>query len=158
MAKFQRSRVTSERDGFAGYGSTPVNEYLEDRYPEFPLMPADPRELTRVGAPEDYRDQHFHVGVLPMLCQLRDRPGGQVDPSIVEPACEAVHMRMERLEAELACGEYLPGSFSLADTAFIPNFAYPEDGQRKIRARFPRLRAGFARYEPHTGSARACGL
>ena len=145
-------------DGFAVYDSTLINEYLEDRYPEPPLMPRDARGRARVRMLEDYRDQHFHVDFGPLLRQLRDRPPGQADRAIVDQAWAAVVSRMPRLEQALAGQDYLCGNFSIADAAFIPNFAYLEAWGLAIPAACPRLQAWFARCRARPSYRQAHGL
>jgi glutathione S-transferase len=145
-------------DGLAVYDSTLINEYLEDAYPEVPLMPRDPRGRARVRALEDFRDQHYHVDFFPLLRQLRDRPPGEANASIVEEAWAAVQRHMERLEAELGDNAYLTGAFSIADAAFIPNFAYQEHWRLETPARFPRVRAWLERCQARPSYTAAYGL
>ena len=145
-------------EGFAVYDSTLINEYLEDRYPEIPLMPPDAQGRAQIRMLEDYRDQHFHPDFLPLLRQLRDKPPGEADANLVETAWQAVMGRMARLEAALEGRDYLGPSFSIADAAFVPNFAYLDNWKLAIPAQYPRLRAWFARCQARPSYARAYGL
>lgn len=146
-------------DGFAVYDSTLINEYLEDRYPEVPLMPPDARGRARQRMLEDFRDSDFHPAFSPLLRELRNKPAGQADRAVVDEAVSALEARMPRLEEALAGTPYLAAErFSIADAAFVPNFAYLEQWEVPVPARFERLRAWFARCKARPAYARAEGL
>lgn len=145
-------------DGFAIYDSTTINEYLEERYPEVPLLPPDPRDRARLRMLEDFRDNHFHSDFFPLLRQLRDTPPGKRDASVVESAKAAVFEDMARLEAAAEGREYLCGGFSIADAAFIPNFAYLEQWHIAIPESYPRLHAWWERCKARPSYTAAYGL
>src|SRR5262245_37413207 len=46
-------------DGTALFESTVINEFLEERYPRPPLMPADPADRARVRMLEDLGDSYL---------------------------------------------------------------------------------------------------
>ena len=145
-------------DGFAIYDSTLINEYLEDAYPDVPLMARDAKGRARQRTLEDYRDNHFHVDFMPLLRELRDKPPGQADREAVGAATKAVTDGMQPLEEALGGQDYFWKSFSVADAAFVPNFAYLESWDIPIPGQYPRLKAWFERCQARPSYAAAYGL
>jgi glutathione S-transferase len=103
------------------YDSTIINEYLEEKYPNPPLMPRDPRGKARVRMMEDYRDEHFHPNMYMILHELRHKQPSVRDEDAIRTGREKTQAEFPRLERELAGREFLAGSFSIADIAFVPN-------------------------------------
>lgn len=97
-----------EQEAFLLPESAVVNEYLEERYPDPPLLPADPADRARVrllvsrfdelGDP--YYDLYFR------------RPSA---------SRERLHAALAALDARLAASPYLAGgAYTLADVAYVP--------------------------------------
>ena len=57
---FRLTPVLQLEDGRTLYESTVINEYLEEVYPNPPMLPRDPYERARVRMIEDTTDQHFY--------------------------------------------------------------------------------------------------
>lgn len=96
------------------YDSTVILEYLEDRYPDPPLMPRDPAGRARCRLLELEADEV----VFPSLWTLIDTrfyPGG--DPARGEEAVAGVRGYHTRLARALGEREFLCGSFGVADIA-----------------------------------------
>jgi len=119
-------------EGFIIYDSTVINEYLEDEYPYPSLMPKDSEGRARARLMEDFRDTHFNVSCVHIMQEMR-KPEGERDGQRIDNARAAIIQAFDRIETELNGNEYLVGSFSLADIAFMPNlellerFAIPVD-------------------------------
>lgn len=107
-------------EGFIVYDSTIINEYLEDEYPYPPLMPADSEGRARARLLEDFRDTHFNPYCVHMMVEMR-KPEGERDTQRIDNARTQLAACLGRLENELEGKEYLAGSFSLADIAFMAN-------------------------------------
>lgn len=130
------------------YDSTVINEYLEDEYPEPPLLPqGDSAGRARVRLLEDFADNAFTLSAGTYLIE-HAKGVAERDPERLRRAKEEVDRAFALLEHELAGGkEYLAGDFSLADCAFAPrllllvsrNVPFPE-GTRSLRAYVERLR------------------
>jgi glutathione S-transferase len=96
-----------EEDGWLLPESAVVDEYLEERYPEPPLLPADPGE--RAAA----RLVVFRFDDLgkPYYALRRQEPG----------AAERLSEALEALDRLLATTPFLTGvAFGLADVAYLP--------------------------------------
>jgi len=108
-------------EGFVIYDSTVINEYLEDEYPYPSLMPKDSEGRARARLMEDYRDTHFNPYCVHIMQEMR-KTEGERDAQRLDTARAAIARAFDRIEAELSGKEYLVGSFSLADIAFMANF------------------------------------
>ena len=96
-----------EHDGWVLPESAVINEYLEERYPESPLLPADPegRAAARLRI---LRDEEF---TRPYYALRRGQEGAEA----------AFAEALESLDATLAGTPYLTGAtFGLADVAYAP--------------------------------------
>ena len=109
-------------EGFVVYDSTIINEYLEDEYPYPPLLPEDSEGRARARLLEDFRDTHFNPALIEILREVRSKPEGQRDPNIIDRAKAEITECFDRIEKELGGKEYLAGTFSLADIAYMANF------------------------------------
>ena len=93
------------------YESAIINEYLDERYPQVPLMPKDLGLRSRARIWIDFCNTRLQAA------------GGDVahgnDP---EKAKEKVRQHLATLDREMANREYIVGEYSLADITFIPFF------------------------------------
>lgn len=110
-------------EGFVVYDSTVINEYLEDEYPYPSLMPSDSEGRARARLLEDFRDTHFNPYCVHIIFEMR-KPEGERDNQRIETAKAQIAGAFDRLENELQGKEYLAGTFSLADIAFMANFDF----------------------------------
>jgi glutathione S-transferase len=110
-------------EGFVLYDSTVINEYLEDEYPYPSLMPADSEGRARARLLEDFRDSHFNPYCVHIIYEMR-KPEGERDAQRIDTAKAQIAASFDRLESELQGKEYLVGTFSLADIAFMANFDF----------------------------------
>lgn len=123
-------------EGFILYDSTVINEYLEDEYPYPPLLPKDSEGRARARLMEDFRDHRFNPHFVEIIHEIR-KPEGQRDSKLIDHAKAEITNCFDRIEKELEGKEYLAGSFSLADIAYIPNidllerFSIPVDAKYK---------------------------
>ena len=112
-------------EGFVLYDSTVINEYLEDEYPYPSLMPSDSEGRARARLLEDFRDSHFNAYCVHIIFEMR-KPEGERDAQRIDNARAQIIAAFDRLETELEGKEYLAGTFSLADIAFMANFDFLE--------------------------------
>ncbi|MFP6665201.1 MAG: glutathione S-transferase family protein [Deltaproteobacteria bacterium] len=104
------------------YDSTTIGEYLEDEYPEPPMLPPaeDAAARARIRSLEDYADLAFVVPAGNYLTEYIKEENG--DPERLARAKEELDRAFFVLERELQGGrKYLGGDqFTLADAAFAP--------------------------------------
>jgi glutathione S-transferase len=101
------------------YDSTIINEYLDEEYPNPPMMPEDSAGRARVRLMEDFADNSFTPPAGMIVAELH-KPEGERDAERVRKCQGEIVRVLGRLEAALAGKEFLVGDFSLADVAFVP--------------------------------------
>ncbi|HUR71332.1 MAG TPA: glutathione S-transferase family protein [Candidatus Limnocylindrales bacterium] len=107
-------------EGFIVYDSTIINEYLEDEYPYPALMPSDSEGRARARMMEDFRDTQFNPYFVHIIQESR-KPEGERDAQRIDTAKGEITKAFDRIESELQGNDYLTGTFSLADVAFMAN-------------------------------------
>ncbi|GIW45781.1 MAG: stringent starvation protein A [Candidatus Binatia bacterium] len=101
------------------YDSTIINEYLDEEYPNPPLMPEDSYGRAVVRMMEDLADVLFTPRVELLQVELR-RPEAERDGDKVRRLQGEIVQLLRRLEVPLASRPFIAGEFSLADAAFAP--------------------------------------
>ena len=101
------------------YDSTIINEYLNDEYPEPPLLPEDSAERARARLLEDYADVAFTLPAMAIEREL-EKSAEERDQSKLATAQDVLRKGLSMLERELDGREFLAGTFGLADIAFAP--------------------------------------
>jgi glutathione S-transferase len=120
-----------EEDGWALPESAVINEFLEERYPEPPLLPADPgaRAAARLRI---FRDDDF-TG--PYYDLRRGELGAE----------DAFASALAELDATLAAAPFLTGeAFGLADIALVPWLIRARDMLGVSLEPYPHLNAWLA--------------
>ncbi|MEE4299010.1 MAG: glutathione S-transferase family protein [Pseudomonadales bacterium] len=109
-------------DGFGVYDSTVILEWLEERYPEPPLLPRDPKARAEARMVETWADEALLVGALPGIWMPLWQGPAKRDAAAQEAARERLRSdALPWLEARLGDGrEWLCGAFSIADVALAP--------------------------------------
>ena len=104
------------------YESCIINEYLEEKYPDRPLMPADFARRAGIRILIDYGLNHFAPPYPKLREELRWKPEKERDRWIVENAVIDIVSLFQRFESEIGNQPYLAGDFSLLDAALIPRY------------------------------------
>ena len=99
------------------YDSTIINEYLEDEYPEPPLLPPVGSSALRARARlfEDFADTSFTPQVGQLMAEM-GKPEAERDPSASQRLHQAVERVLDYLNHELQGQEFLAGEFSVAES------------------------------------------
>jgi glutathione S-transferase len=84
---------------------------------------------------EDFRDTQFNPAFVRMMVESR-KPEGERDGTLLGNARADITKCFERIERELEGKEYLAGSFSLADIAYMANFDLLDRFQISLEPRF----------------------
>ena len=109
-----------QEDGINVYESTIIMEYLNDKYANPPLLPADPGQRARARVLMHYGDNPYDGALGAIVGQIFFKPKGQADQEVITKAKQDLNVCFERLERELGSQDYLLGSqFTLADICFV---------------------------------------
>jgi glutathione S-transferase len=110
-------------DGTSIFDSTVIGEYLEQRYPQPPLMPSDAVARARVREAEQLSDEAILGGNLPLIWMPYWSDPEKRDTERMERGREGLRKRdlpfVEKLLAGARAGDFLCGPFSLADTPMM---------------------------------------
>jgi glutathione S-transferase len=121
-------------DGAVVYESAIINEYLEEKYPEIPLMPKDPVQRSRARIWIDYANTRLQ------------RAGGNIAHDYqVEKSKEELQQYLATLDQEMRDREYIIGDYSLADITYIPFFTRLERYRTTIDDKVPHVKAWMER-------------
>jgi glutathione S-transferase len=103
------------------YDSTIINEYLEDEYPEPPILPAVGSSALRSRARmfEDFADTSFTPQVGQLIVEV-SKPEGERDQNRIQRLHQGVERVLDYLNNELKGQQFLAGEFSVADIGFAP--------------------------------------
>jgi glutathione S-transferase len=113
-------------DGTAVCESTIINEYLEERYPEVPLLPSHPSDRARARMVEEIADQYLAPALRLMLTARMRFEGGtwhrRPDPSASQEdeGMRAAVPYLDHFNRLLQGRDYFLQRFSLADVGLIP--------------------------------------
>ena len=119
------------------YESAIIGEYLEERYPQLPLMPKDLGLRSRARIWIDF-------------CNSRLQAAGSevVHGSDPGKAREKLKEHLQTLDRQMAGQTYIAGDYSLADITFIPFFTRQQrygvaldDSMRHLKSWMGRLLA-----------------
>ena len=120
------------------YESLIINEYLEEKYPNPPLLPKDPAKKARGRILVDYGMTHFDSAYQKLRAELMKEAKEQSQPTI-DGAKSDLKKLLQRFEDELGDQQYLLGDFSLVDADLIPRFTRLEGFGVLPDAALPRL-------------------
>jgi len=120
------------------YESLIINEYLEEKYPNPPLMPKDPAKRAKARILVDYGMAHFDSAYQKLRMELMKEAKEQSQP-IIDGAKADLKKLLQRFEEELGTQEYLLGEFSLVDADLLPRFTRLEGFKVLPDASLPRL-------------------
>jgi glutathione S-transferase len=117
------------------YESTAIIEYLNDEYPEPPLLPEDSADRARVRMVEDFCDLHLYPALV--KCMIKKVLKKE---TLTEADLNAVSTGMKRLENYLGTQPFIAGKmFTFADCAVMAGIAtwealglQTEGGQSKL--------------------------
>jgi glutathione S-transferase len=116
------------------YESAIINEYLEEKYPEVPLLPKDPFLRSRARIWIDYANTRLQ------------RAGGNIAHAYqVEKSKEELKQYLGTLDREMRDRVYIAGDYSLADITYIPFFTRLDRYQATIDGGVPAVKAWMER-------------
>ena len=101
------------------YESCIINEYLEEKYPDPPLLPADAVSRARIRILIDYGITHTNDSHQAIRAEMV-KPEGERDAGALAAAKALFVEQLQPLERELEGRDYMAGDFSLLDAAHLP--------------------------------------
>jgi GST-like protein len=141
-------------DGVIVHDSTIINEYLEDKFPQNNLLPADPVARARARKFEDYADAYLMPSLFKIFWEVRKPENDRDHAKIAEGEREA-QLHYAYLERELEGRDYFADQFSLGDISFIPPLANLERAGYSIADGFPNLKGWWSRMKARTSFDRS---
>lgn len=103
------------------YDSTIINEYLDDEYPDPPILPRIEFSSLRARARlfEDFADTSFTPQVGQLMTEMV-KGEGERDQSRVQRLHQTIDRVLDYVNRELQGQHFLAGEFSVADIGFLP--------------------------------------
>ncbi len=120
------------------YESRIIIEYLEDQYPEPPLMPRAPARRAKIRLLIDYALTDL-VAPQQKIREQMAKDEKERDLAVMESVKREILDMLRKFEHELGDQPYLAGEFSLLDAAVVPRFLRLEEWNILPDASLPRL-------------------
>jgi glutathione S-transferase len=106
-------------DGFALYESNAICEYLDEAYPEKPLMPKDAKGRALVRRLVGEADDSLYKLESDLMDQVLYRPAAERDAKQIGEAKAKLSEELKHWQGYLK-GDFFAGALSLADFAIYP--------------------------------------
>jgi glutathione S-transferase len=103
------------------YESCIINEYLEEKYPNPPLLPKDAGARAKARILVDYGMAHFDGPYQKLRMELM-KDSKEQNQQVIENAKAELKKLLQRFEAEIGENPFLTGEFSLVDADLLPRF------------------------------------
>lgn len=111
-----------DADGMIIAESEVINEYLEDKFPEKPLLPRSPEARAKVRGFSRFHDLYLEPPLRALFGQMNPKAR---DEKVVNEKLTEVNKRLDELEKMLGESGFAAGSdFTLADCALAPTMFF----------------------------------
>jgi glutathione S-transferase len=137
-----------------------ILEYLEEKFPQPPLLPRDPESRAWVRFLDRFHDLHLEPPLRSLYPQLSLR---ERDQALIDEKLGVVYERLDLLEGWSADGPFLAGNeFTFADCAFAPTGFFLEGflpglGGRSWLEGHPKLSAWWSNVQQRPTVAKVLG-
>jgi len=133
-------------DGKILFESCIINEYLEEKYPNPPLMPKEPYLRARGRILVDYALNYLHEPYWALRGEIMMKKNeAERDQKIISETRAELVKRLAYLETELGDKPFMLGEFSLVDIDIFPRFPRMESFGVIPSPSLPRLSAWYER-------------
>jgi glutathione S-transferase len=134
-----------------------INEYLEDKYPEKPLLPKDAEGRAKVRAFTRFHDLYLEP---PMRAVFPKLFGQQLDDKFIQEKIADVNSRLDQLEGMIGSPCVAGSTFTLADCALAPTMFFlttflPQFGSKVPTEGRPKIAAWWSRVQEHPSVKKA---
>lgn len=146
-----RGKVPALTDGdLKLWESGAILEYLEDAYPERPLLPRDARARARVRRITAEADTYLYPLVRPLFQGVLYKPAAERDPAAIASAQDALVSELERFAGDLRGDWFGDDHLSLADLTIYPQLRLAQRIEERVPEhpmvhRFPPAITAFMR-------------
>jgi glutathione S-transferase len=157
LAVNPRGEVPALRDDdTVVYDSSVMCEYIEEKWPEPPLLPADPGERARCRLLERLADGPLDgCGIVAGMMKIFRPELAEKHPEVLARAEVQLQGLYARLDRELGEREFLCGAFSRADIAAAPHLLASAFIGYPVGDDLPRVKAWVERVQARPSIARA---
>jgi glutathione S-transferase len=131
-------------DGKVLFESCIINEYLDEKYPDPPLMPKDPYLRGRGRILVDYALNYIHEPYWSLRGEML-KPQAKRNSATLEQTRARLRELLQYLETALDENDYFLGALSLADIDVLPRFLRMESYGALATPGLPRLSAWLQR-------------
>ncbi len=121
-----------------------INEYLDEKYPDPPLMPKDPYLRARGRILVDYALNYLHEPYWALRGEMLKKESER-DVAVMEEKRRTLRSLLQYLEDALGDKPFFLGEFSLADIDVLPRFLRMESYGAMPAPTLPRLNAWLGR-------------
>jgi glutathione S-transferase len=127
-----------------------INEYLEEKFPNPPLLPKDPEARARSRGISRFHDLHLEPPMRALFPQVTAK---EKDGALIAEKLGVIGTRLDQLESMLSSGPYALGSeLTLADCALAPTFFFangllPMMGGKPFTDGHPRIAAWWGKVQ-----------
>lgn len=144
-------------DGTVIAESETINEFLEDKFPNPPLLPKDPEGRARTRSFTRLHDLYIDPPLRALFFQLDPKTR---NADVVKRSLTELDERLDYLESRIGAPWAAGDAFTLADCALAPTIWYvskvpPLFGAGDPLAKRPKLRAWFERVQQRPSVKRA---
>jgi glutathione S-transferase len=131
-------------DGQILFESCIINEYLDEKYPNPPLMPKDPYMRGRGRVLIDYALNYTHEPYWALRGEML-KPASERNTAVIEEKHQSLRDLLQYLEEALGDKNYFLGEFGLTDIAIVPRALRMEAYGALPAPALPRLGAWLQR-------------
>jgi glutathione S-transferase len=149
-----------DADGVMIPESEVINEYLEDKFPDKPLLPKSPEARARVRVFTRFHDLYLEPPIRALFGQMNPKSR---DDKVVNEKLTEVNKRLDELEKMLGENGFAAGSdFTLADCALAPtmffcNVLLPSFGAKPPMEGHPKLTAWWNHVQTRPSAKKGLG-
>jgi glutathione S-transferase len=111
------------------YESAIINEYLDEKFPQLPLLPKSALQRAKARIWVDFLNSRIHPAASDIT---HDRDADR--------AQQRLQQHLNTLETELTGRNFIVGDYSLADVSFIPFYARRQRYGVTINDNYPHLK------------------
>lgn len=144
-------------DDLTLYESNIINEYLDERYAEPPLMPRDAPARARIRQLVHWANQHVHANLGPVLVESLLKPEDLRDAEMIGRRKAAIEAAIAEIDKRFGAGPFIMGDFSLADAALAPHVTVLDLIGIETSDRFPRFSAWIERLKARPSYEKSAG-